>query len=152
MDLEFFFKVSVKDRKLPYCSRGQESYLDQSKDLMVDRTRPNSTVVNANIILDEFETDQVAWVWILIFAYATPELVGVFMRSLRMVLFKSFKIPIFTDFLFVFIMETLHVIGLVILTFLAFPQLDSAHAVVLTNCLAFIPAVLLMLSRNMKER
>ena len=60
--------------------------------------------------------------------------------------------PRLMDFLFVFTMETLHVIGLVILAFLAFPQLDSAHAVVLTNCLAIIPSMLLLMNRSKKDK
>ncbi len=103
-------------------------------------------------MLDDLETEQVAWVWVLIFAYAAPEVVGTFLRSLRIVLFKSSHRPPMLDFLFVFTMETLHVAGLCILTFWSLPQLDSAHSVLLSNCLAFVPAVLLFLSRNKREK
>ena len=72
-------------------------------------------------------------------------------RSLRIVVLKTYHIPALTDFIFVFIMETLHVIGLALLAFVAFPQLDSAHAVVLTNCLAIIPGILLLMSRNKRD-
>ena len=33
--------------------------------------------------------------------------------------------PTFLEFLFVFFMETVHVVGLVVLTFIALPQMDS---------------------------
>lgn len=33
--------------------------------------------------------------------------------------------PTFFEFLFVFFMETVHVVGLVVLTFIALPQMDS---------------------------
>ena len=116
----------------------------------VNRTRPYDGA-EKDKILDAFETEQVAWVWVLIFAYAAPEIVGTFIRSLRIVTLKSYHIPPMTNFIFVFIMETLHVIGLALLAFVAFPQLDSAHAVVLTNCLAIIPGILLLMSRNKRD-
>ena len=45
-------------------------------------------------------------------------------------------------------MESLHTIGLAILAFLAFPQLDTAHALALTNCLALVPGILNVLGRS----
>ena len=125
--------------------------MNSSKDYLVNKTRPDAGYPNSEQILDQIETDQVAWIWILIFAYATPELVGVFLRSLRMVLFKTFKRPCFTDFLFVLFMESMHVIGLVTLVFLAFPQLDSTHVVILTSCFCSFPAILNLLSRTKRD-
>ena len=139
-----FCQVSVRDRVLEYCNEDGKVQ-DKTKDYIVDRTRSEPN-------LSQLEQEQIAWIWVLIFAYATPELVGTFLRSLRIVLFKTYTIPKLTDFLFVFIMETLHVIGLVVLAFLAFPQLDSAHAVVLTNCVGFIPGLLLLMNRSKKDK
>ena len=120
----------------------------------MDRSRPSSYSEDPNYAqkLDSLEQEQIAWIWVLIFAYATPELVGTFLRSLRIVAFKSYQIPKLMDFLFVFTMETLHVLGLVVLAFLAFPQLDSAHAVVLTNCLAIVPSLLLLMNRSKTDK
>lgn len=146
-----FFQVSVKNRILTYCNEDGK-IIDKTKDYIINRTRPNPSNPDYQKTLDNFETEQVAWAWILIFAYVTPELVGVFLRSLRMILMKPFKIPPFYEFIFVFGMETLHVIGLVILAFLAFPQMDSAHVVVLTNCLSLVPGILLLLSRSKRDR
>ena len=134
----------MRDRVLEYCNEDGKVQ-DKTKDYIVDRTRSEPN-------LSQLEQEQIAWIWVLIFAYATPELVGTFLRSLRIVLFKTYTIPKLTDFLFVFIMETLHVIGLVVLAFLAFPQLDSAHAVVLTNCVGFIPGLLLLMNRSKKDK
>ena len=134
----------MRDRVLEYCNEDGKVQ-DKTKDYIVDRIRSEPN-------LSQLEQEQIAWIWVLIFAYATPELVGTFLRSLRIVLFKTYTIPKLTDFLFVFIMETLHVIGLVVLAFLAFPQLDSAHAVVLTNCVGFIPGLLLLMNRSKKDK
>ena len=137
----------MKDRILPHCIEGS-NWLNSSKDYLVNKTRPDAGDPNSDRMIDQIETDQVAWIWILIFAYATPELVGVFLRSLRMVLFKTFKRPCFADFLFILFMESMHVIGLVTLVFLAFPQLDSTHVVILTSCFGSFPAILNLLSRT----
>ena len=102
--------------------------------------------------MDQFETDQIAWVWALIFAFAVPEIVGTLWRSLRIVLLKSYQRPPLKEFIFVAILETLHVAGLAVLAFLALPQLDSAHAVVLTNCLAIFPGILRLMSRSKRNR
>lgn len=148
-------QVSVKDRELPYCNK-DGLVPDATKDYIVERTRRPTGLEPSSITyqktLDDLENDQIAWVWCLIFAYAAPELIGTFLRSLRIVVLKSYHLPPLTDFIFVFIMETLHVIGLAVLAFLALPQLDSAHAVVLTNCLALMPSILLLMARNKKDR
>ena len=137
----------MKATQLPYCNKdGQVS--DLTKDYIVKRTRPLDPDSPA---YDLFETDQVAWIWALIFAYSAPEIVGTFLRSLRIVVLKTWHLPPLSDFLFVLIMETAHVVGLAVLAFLAFPQLDSAHAVVLTNCLAIIPSILLLMSRSKRD-
>ena len=146
-------QVSVKDHQLPYCNEdGLVS--DRTKDYIVQTSHdphPSSPTA-VQEALDDLENDQIAWVWCLIFAYAAPEVIGTFLRSLRIVVLKSYHLPPLTDFIFVFIMETLHVIGLAVLAFLALPQLDSAHAVVLTNCLALMPGILLLMARNRNDR
>ena len=134
---------------MPYCNKDRQ-VSDITKDYIVNRTRPRNDL-NKDDVLDSLELDQVGWIWVLVFAYAAPEIIGTFIRSLRIVALKSYHIPPMTEFLFVFIMETLHVIGLGLLAFVAFPQLDSAHAVVLTNCLAIIPSILLLMSRNKRD-
>ena len=80
------------------------------------------------------------------------------MRCLKKLLLKKDSVQrrlgkwqLMTDFSFVWIMETLHVTGLVILIFIGLPQLDSTHSLVLTNCMAFVPSLLLLcidLKRN----
>ena len=149
--MAIFFQVSVRDRILEYCNEDGQVQ-DKTKDYIVDRSRPSKSDPNYQNTLNSLEQEQLAWIWVLILAFVAPELVGTFLRSLRIVLFKTYSIPKLTDFLLVFIMETLHVIGLVVLAFLAFPQLDSAHAVVLTNCVGLIPGLLLLMNRSKKDK
>lgn len=85
--------------------------------------------------------ERVAWTWCLLIAFAVPE-VGTLIRSLRICIFKSWKRPPFNDFLFILIMETLHVAGLASLVLLILPELDVVKGAMLTNCVCFVPAVL----------
>lgn len=125
-------------RVLPYCNEGGQ-IIDKTKEYEIQKDRA--------LYADSIETEQVAWIWCIFFAYAVPE-VFAFLRCFRVLLFKKWDRPFFLDFLFVAFMEVLHVIGLSILVFLALPQLDSTHALALTNCLAVIPGVMLLLSRE----
>lgn len=85
--------------------------------------------------------ERVAWIWCLLLAFIVPE-IGTFIRSLRICFFKSCKKPQMFDFVFVLIMETLHVFGLVMLVYVVLPNLDVIKGAMLTNCLCFVPALL----------
>eukprot|EP00095_Tigriopus_kingsejongensis_P009688 maker-scaffold84_size396325-snap-gene-2.41 protein:Tk09688 transcript:maker-scaffold84_size396325-snap-gene-2.41-mRNA-1 annotation:"hypothetical protein DAPPUDRAFT_318323" len=132
-------QVSPVDlRVLPFCNQGGQ-IKDKTKDYEVERDRQKYA--------DSIETEQVAWIWCLFFAFAVPEVLT-FLRALRVLVFKHWVRPSFLDFLFVMVMETMHVIGMAILVFLALPQIDTTHALALTNCLAVVPGILLIMSRN----
>lgn len=117
------------DRVVPYCNK--------------DLGRDKQFVVNLPA------EERVAWSWCLIFAFVIPEL-GTLIRSLRICVFKSWKRPPFNDFLWVFVMETLHVVGLASLFLIVLPNLDVIKGAMLTNCVCFIPALISLLSRNTK--
>ena len=85
------FQVSVGDRELPFCNEDRD-VSDTTKDYIVNRTRPTGSNNEYKKILDAFETDQIAWIWVLIFAYAAPEIVGTFIRSLRQCQLLSLKL------------------------------------------------------------
>lgn len=87
------------------------------------------------------EEERVAWTWCLFFAFAIPEL-GTLIRSLRICVFKSWRRPPFNDFLWVLVMETLHVAGLASLFLIVLPELDVVKGAMLTNCVCFVPALL----------
>ena len=136
-DLEdIFLKVSPEEfRFLPYCNEYGD--VNRNKDWEVNRNR--------TMFGEEVEGEQIRWVWALFAAFLVPEVMA-FFRSLRVCLFKTVLVPRFLDFAFVSTMEILHAIGVAILLFLALPQMDSTHALALTNCLAFVPGWLFILS------
>lgn len=88
--------------------------------------------------------------WALLICFSIPE-IGAFIRAIRICFFKSSKRPSKSHFLFVFLMETLHVIGVALLMFVVLPELDSVKAAMVTNCLCCIPGIFGLLSRTAKE-
>lgn len=63
-------------------------------------------------------------------------------------MFRNVKRPTFIQFIFVLIVESLHSVGVGILVFRIFPDLDAVTAVQLTNAMCFVPAVLSLISRR----
>ena len=61
--------------------------------------------------------------------------------------FKFTSWPSVPHFLFVFLMEILHTIGLAMLCFMVMPHLDSVNALLITSSLAVLPSILLLISR-----
>ena len=123
-------------RILPYCNAYGD--VNRNKDWEVIRNRTNTTFE------EDVEGEQIRWVWALFAAFLVPEVMA-FLRCLRVCLFKTVLVPRFLDFAFVSTMEILHAVGVAILLFLALPQMDSTHALALTNCLAFVPGEFLVL-------
>uniref|UniRef100_W8AXX4 chitin synthase n=1 Tax=Ceratitis capitata TaxID=7213 RepID=W8AXX4_CERCA len=116
--------------------------------LMVAQFRSNATVKICNT-LDENslftralpKEEQCAWLWALIFAFSTPEVLT-FFRALRICTFKDVKSPTWTEVALVLIFEILHTIGLALLVFYVMPQLDSVRALMICNGVCFIPSIL----------
>ncbi|XP_063838670.1 chitin synthase chs-2 isoform X3 [Ostrinia nubilalis] len=119
-----------KDRRLAYCNRN----LGRDKQFVVS-------------LPDE---ERVAWMWAILAAFAIPE-IGTLIRSVRICFFKSSKRPSFTQFVVVFIAESLHTIGMALLFFVILPELDVVKGAMLTNCLCVVPAILGLLSRNSRD-
>lgn len=107
-----------RDRKIQYCNK------DLGRDKTFVTTLP--------------EEERIAWIWALLIAFAVPE-IGVLIRSARICVFKSWKSPFKSHFLFVFLMESFHTIGMALLMFVVLPELDSVKGAMLTNCLCTIP-------------
>jgi chitin synthase len=134
---------------MKFCNgRGQGDAVipDITKKYQVEWTRSGDPLYR-----DYTETEQVAWVWALIFAFCIPE-VGSLFRALRIVLFKTWAAPRFSHFAFVALMECCSAAGTAMLVFLALPEMDSSHALALTNCVAFVPSVLLLMSRTQRDK
>lgn len=104
--------------------------------------------------------ENVAWAWMLFFAYIVPEL-GTLFRSGRMCLFKGCVKKFwederstasrFADLAIVALFESLHAVGTGLLIYAVLPDLDVIKGVMLTNCVAFIPGLFGMLSRDKDE-
>lgn len=119
-----------RDRKIAYCNK------DIAREKQFVATLPDE--------------ERVVWMWALLMVFAIPE-VGALIRSARICFFKSWKRPYTSHFLFVFLMETLHTLGLALLMFVVLPELDAVKGAMLTNCLCVIPGFLGLLSRTKKE-
>lgn len=119
-----------RDRRVQYCN----------KDLARDK----------QFIAIIPEEERIAWMWALMISFAVPE-IGALIRSARICFFKSWKLPQKSHFFFVFVMETFHAIGLVLLVFIVLPELDSVKGAMLTNCCCVVPGILGLLSRTSKE-
>lgn len=116
-----------RDRKLPYCN----------KELGRDKSFVS--------ILPEEE--RIAWMWALLIAFSIPE-IGAFIRAIRICFFKSWRMPQRSHFMFIFLMESLHTIGVALLMFVVLPELDSVKAAMVTNCLCCIPGKLPLLPNH----
>ena len=78
------------------------------------------------------------WVWVLFVSFCIPE-VFTFLRSMRMVCFKSPTRATAMDTLIVIAMESMSMVGLGLLAFYVWPNLDVIKGAMLTNCVAFTP-------------
>ncbi|KAK2724897.1 hypothetical protein QYM36_001381, partial [Artemia franciscana] len=94
--------------------------------------------------------ENVVWTWCLIFTFLVPEIFTLF-RASRIVLFKSWRRPPFSDFVIVWMFESFHIIGIGLLMFAVLPHLDVVQGAMITNCVCLVPGVLGMLSRSRKE-
>ena len=67
---------------------------------------------------------------------------GTVFRSARICVFKSCRRSSFSDFLVVWVFESMHIVGLALLFFVVLPEMDVVKGAMLTNCLCFIPGIL----------
>ena len=115
---------------------------------MTSQVRPQKRVLHCNRDLErnkqylaEISTaEMTAWFWVLSICYLIPE-VGSLIRSARICIFKSSRKPIFSDFLVVLLFESMSAVGMALLTFIVLPELDVVKGAMLTNCVAFLPAL-----------
>eukprot|EP00092_Neocalanus_flemingeri_P023256 GFUD01025217.1.p1 GENE.GFUD01025217.1~~GFUD01025217.1.p1 ORF type:complete len:1610 (-),score=293.97 GFUD01025217.1:361-5190(-) len=125
---------------------------------MASQLKPDRTIEYCNHELERGKNyaakisvqERVAWTWCIFFAFLVPEL-GTTFRSARICVFKSCRRSSFSDFLVVWVFESMHIVGLSLLMFVVLPELDVVKGAMLTNCLCFIPAVLGLASRHHKE-
>ncbi|XP_066142426.1 chitin synthase chs-2-like [Euwallacea fornicatus] len=94
------------------------------------------------------DVERATWIWLLMFAYFVPE-AGTFIRSIRILTFKSRSFPKLKQFFSLLLTETLPAIGSSLLIFTVLPEIDVIKGAMLTNAMCFIPALELFLI-NMK--
>ncbi|XP_018021745.1 chitin synthase chs-2 [Hyalella azteca] len=134
-------------KTLPLCTKDYSPTLQPEKDYM-------ATIPVA---------ENVAWAWMIFLAYIIPEL-GSWFRSTRMCIFKGYIAKFmtrsrtkldepsqFSDMAIVAVFECMHTIGTGLMIFAVLPDLDVIKGAMLTNCVAFIPGLFGMLSRDKKE-
>ncbi|KAH8042411.1 hypothetical protein HPB51_023250 [Rhipicephalus microplus] len=113
-----------------------------------------SATVKCSVLDDDGEyvsaidrREQIAWMWAILFAMFVPEAL-VFMKSVQMSMFQTVRIPRASTFFLVFVLESLHVVGLGFLVFVALPQLDALRATMICSNVAVVPALLRALSQR----
>ncbi|KAI1291990.1 Chitin synthase 8 [Halotydeus destructor] len=111
----------------------------------LDRDKRYEAIFNLN------DPERTAWIWCIFAVLVIPELMTLF-RSVRICTFKSYRRPTPGVFAMVFLMESLHTVGIALLVFVILPTLDVVKGAMLTNCLCFIPALLSLLSRHTDEK
>lgn len=79
--------------------------------------------------------------WTLMFIFFMPEAI-MFVRCLRIVAFKSWKVPGPIEFISYFVTESLPTVGYAILAFDVLPDLDVIKGAMLMNAFCLIPACL----------
>lgn len=128
-----------QDKIVTYCNRDLGTYFKVIKNF--SRVTTNYLGREKQFIVKLPEAERVAWIWCIFFAFIVPQLGSTF-RACRMCFFKSSKKPTSFQFLLVFVMETMHTIGIAILVLFILPDLDVVKGAMLTNCLSFVPGVL----------
>lgn len=128
--------------------------------LMASMIRPRKVVTICNQGVPGLERDKhyqtqfnlddperVSWIWAMLFVLMAPEVFTLF-RSARMCIFKSYRWPTPRVFWTVITFESLHVIGVVLIVYVALPALDVVRGVMLTSCICILPGTFSILSRN----
>ncbi|XP_077266007.1 chitin synthase chs-2 isoform X4 [Temnothorax americanus] len=126
--------------------------------LATAQLRKNESLLSYNRTLDKEELeglfsehtqdDRVKWTWCLIFIFLVPECLGV-LNTLWHYLFKGKpRMPKKRNILLMILLDTLHTIGLVLLTFVILPEIGAVQGAAIFCCLCFVPGLLNLLSRN----
>ncbi|XP_025834427.1 chitin synthase chs-2-like [Agrilus planipennis] len=125
---------------------------------MTSQIKPNQSRIYCNKDLDvsgQFmatisDTERVAWIWLIMCVFFVPE-VETFLRSLRVCIFKSWRMPTKKDVSIIFISETLPTIGTAIFLFCILPEIDVVKGAMLTNVVCVIPGIVGFLSSQSRK-
>ncbi|XP_071565926.1 chitin synthase chs-2 isoform X3 [Temnothorax nylanderi] len=104
------------------------------------------------LFTEHTQDDRIKWTWCLIFIFLVPECLGV-LNTLWHYLFKGKpRMPKKRNILLMILLDTLHTIGLVLLTFVILPEIGAAQGAAIFCCLCFVPGLLNLLSRNKESQ
>ncbi|GAB6030579.1 hypothetical protein CHUAL_007440 [Chamberlinius hualienensis] len=117
-------------KETPYCNKSDIS---------------SNMVNDYNVITNSKEQSQ--WMWSLFLTFVSPQVL-IFVDSVRILLFKKFKIPTIKDFFLVSIVEVLHTIGMCLFVFITLPEFDIIRGAMIMNCVSLLPAILHVTSRS----
>ncbi|XP_029674249.1 chitin synthase chs-2-like isoform X2 [Formica exsecta] len=100
------------------------------------------------VLIEHTEDGRLQWTWCLIFIFLVPECIGV-LNTLWHHLFKRKpRMPKIRNIMLMILIDTLHTIGLVLLTFVILPEIEAVQGAAIFCCLCFVPGLLNLLSRN----
>lgn len=106
-----------------------------------------SKTLECSLELEELFTEytqdgRIKWTWCLIFIYLVPECIGV-LNTLWHYLFKRKpRMPKKRNILLMILIDTLHTLGLVLLTFIILPEIGAVQGAAIFCCLCFVPGLL----------
>ena len=93
------------------------------------------------------EPEMAQYVWMIVYAFWTMEIIT-FLRASKTVIYKGYRWPYASDLLKASFFETISILGMALLAFVALPHLDAIKGAMVTNCMAFLPGVLGLMSRK----
>ncbi|CAG9760021.1 unnamed protein product [Ceutorhynchus assimilis] len=91
------------------------------------------------------DIERTTWIWLLMFAYFVPE-AGTFIRSVRIMIFKTRSYPKFSEFFILLLTESLPAIGSSLLVFSVLPDMDVVKGAMLTNAMCVVPSLQMVLT------
>ncbi|XP_043255985.1 chitin synthase chs-2-like [Colletes gigas] len=107
--------------------------------------------INQNLRARISRTGIIIWTWTVIFMFLIPEGFNVLQSIWCSVFKKKEKMPKKRSIAVLFIIETLHSIGLAHLVFYSLPKLNSIDAAAISSCVCFIPVLLSLFSENRRD-
>lgn len=112
---------------------------------------PELNVTSAYIVRYEPNSrERICWLWALFFALVAPY-VFTFMSSIYRAYSHASKRPKWNTILVVFIVESLHIVGLAILMFVVLPRHDSMKCLMMMNSVCVVPSFLKLATHQSKH-
>ncbi|KAH9369652.1 hypothetical protein HPB48_007619 [Haemaphysalis longicornis] len=101
----------------------------------------------ADHVTGTHNTERISWIWAILFSMLVPEMLA-FIRARWTSMHQAIRVPQPRTFFMVFVVESLHVIGVCLLVIRVLPVLDAQRAVMVSSCVAVVPALLASLSHR----